>query len=67
MPFRFNIIFCIILPGVEEATEELQEPEYQEVCCEAVSSRNGCIYKTRTREILIHMLMWRGPLRGLSP
>jgi hypothetical protein len=40
----------------EEGTENLYEPEYQEVCSETSSPRSGCINKTRTTAVSIDML-----------
>lgn len=46
--------------------ERFLEPEYQKICCEIVSLRNGCIAKIGTWVISKNELFWKGNLFGGS-
>ena len=43
---------------LEDRVKRLSDPEHQEVGCETVSPRNGCINKSISVSISKDMLMW---------
>jgi hypothetical protein len=45
---------------MEKGVKRPKEPEFQDVCCDSIFPRNGCINKKQTVMILIVILMQKG-------
>jgi hypothetical protein len=61
----YNSCICDSENIEEEVLERLEESEYQEVCCETVSFRDGSINRTEKMAKPTDILMWQeGDLQG---
>jgi hypothetical protein len=65
-PSPNTYIYIIVIGSIsgsgnirEDGTQRSKEPEYQEVSCETISSRNSCLNKTRKMAISTDTLAWK--------